>query len=184
MSAPAEFHRSGVVVHHQDFCTPSGLRCEPEAALDPAALERRGPGARSSRIGRDVRRHVRNRGAPGACQTSWWCDDSRAMVRLERKLCHESAGGDMRGPNALRRRYLATWLPGYLIIRLPRLSFFGASCGYCADAQKFSDYLGNDHVVVTANRIRSGSRCIRVIATRPPIQAPSAPIATATGMAK
>ncbi|KSU81321.1 hypothetical protein [Rhodococcus qingshengii] len=42
MSAPAEFHRSGVVVHHQDFCTPSGLRCEPEAALDPAALQRRG----------------------------------------------------------------------------------------------------------------------------------------------
>ncbi|MFU9028817.1 hypothetical protein ACNAWD_13415 [Rhodococcus erythropolis] len=42
MSAPAEFHRSGVVVHHQDFCAPSGLGCEPEAALDPAALERRG----------------------------------------------------------------------------------------------------------------------------------------------
>lgn len=87
-------------------------------------------------------------------------------------------GGDIRGPNPLS---CATWIPDNPIAQT---EFFGASCGYCADAQKFSDYLGNDHVVVTANRIRSGSRCIRVIATRPPIQAPSAPIATATGMAK
>jgi hypothetical protein len=42
MSAPAEFHRSGVVVHDQYFCATSGLWCKPEAALDPASLQRRG----------------------------------------------------------------------------------------------------------------------------------------------
>lgn len=40
----------------------------------------------------------------------------------------------MRGPNALRLRYLATWLPDKPIAQT---EFFGASCGYCADAQKF-----------------------------------------------
>lgn len=42
MSAPAEFHRSGVVVHDQYFCAASGLWCKPEAAIDPASLQRRG----------------------------------------------------------------------------------------------------------------------------------------------
>src|SRR3546814_9451714 len=104
------------------------------------------------------------------------CFQGNGSARAE--AMSRKPGGDMRGPNPLS---CATWLPDNPIAQT---EFFGASCGYCADAQKFSDYLGNDHAVVTANRIRSGSRCIRVIATRAPIQAPHAPIATATGTTK
>lgn len=117
MSAPAEFHRSGVVVHHQDFCAPSGLRCEPEAALDPAALERRGrvravpasAGTFGDTYGTVVLRgHVKHLG--GAMFPGQWFGSSGSYVT---KAWRRYA----------RTERVEAALPGSLIIRLRRLSF-------------------------------------------------------------
>lgn len=117
MSAPAEFHRSGVVVHHQDFCAPSGLRCEPEAALDPAALERRGrvcavpasAGTFGDTYGTVVLRgHAKHLG--GAMFPGQWFGSSGSYVT---KAWRRYA----------RTERVEAALPGSLIIRLRRLSF-------------------------------------------------------------
>lgn len=130
MSAPAEFHRSGVVVHCQQFCAPSGLWCEPEAALDPPTLQRR----------------------CGMCavraSTGTFCDTNGTMVL--RGACKHLGGVRFRGQwfrssgSNVTKAPAATcedreWLacaPGYLTIRM-HTAFFGVSWEYCADTRSF-----------------------------------------------
>ena len=113
MSAPAEFHRSGVVVHHQDFCTPSGLRCEPEAALDPPTLQRRGgvravpasAGTFGDTYGTVVLRgHAKHLG--GAMFPGQWFGSSGSYVTKARRRyrgCSVTKGGISRGADGRSR---------------------------------------------------------------------------------
>ncbi|XGU18385.1 hypothetical protein ACETU7_21310 [Rhodococcus sp. 3Y1] len=87
------------------------------------------PASRRNRLAGDRAGDVRGR-RPRACRVS----ELRGATHFGTAI----NGGDMRGPSTAWLRY---WL---LDDPNARTEFFGASCGYCTDTQKFSDFDRND----------------------------------------